>query len=248
MDQHGLHLPAKYLHRYVRQLDIEHRGDTRETRMAIHETTRYRQYVDEFNTAMAIFTYWHISKSWKACLVTDQRLIPFHSPTLQLKFEFGSHFTAYMLEVTTGSRFCFENGLDTVIQSTGKHQVILDLQVTRENPSWRSICLVCFNFATFDAMPCIVCQSSCALPGSKKFELKLPVGARTRGHNFRTFLSVYLTSFVPSRRPPTVHRDQRRKIRGVEKNKMGKCKRIKKFLGRFLCCSKSAMKNHIDSD
>ena len=155
MDQHGLHLPAKYLHRYVRQLDIEHRGDTRETRMAIHETTRYRQYVDEFNTAMAIFTYWHISKSWKDCLVTDQRLIPFHSPTLQLKFEFGSHLTAYMLEVTTGSRFCFENGLDTVIQGLGKHQIILDLQVTRENPSWRSICLVRFIFATLDAMACV---------------------------------------------------------------------------------------------
>jgi len=72
-----------------------------------------------------------------------------------LQFEFGSHFTAYMLEAITGSRFCFENGLDTVIQSIGKHQVMLDLQVTRENPSWKSICLVRFIFATLDAMACV---------------------------------------------------------------------------------------------
>ena len=92
-----------------------------------------------------------------------------------------------------------------------------------------------------------VCQSRCALPGSRKFDLKFPTGARTRGHNFRTFLWVYLTSFVPSHRPPTVHRDHQPKICGAEKKKMGKCKRIRKFLGRFLCCSKSAMKDS-DSD
>ena len=128
----------------------------------------------------------------------------------------------------------------TKIQSKalGQHQITLDLQVTRHNLSWKSICLLRFIFTTLNAMTCDLSISSCALPGYKKFELKLLTGARTRGHNFRT-LDVYNHHCATT--SSTVTTDQRYVVR--KKTKMSTCKRISKFLGLFLCCSKSAMKN-----